>query len=106
MGAVSATGGEGPEGVEIWVADSGEGVSPEDLPRMFDRFWRADRARAHGEGAGSGLGLAIARSLVQLHGGRIWAESEGVPGKGTTVFVVLPLSTGRQQLVGEVLAGS
>lgn len=88
-------GAEGkPEAIEIWVADTGEGVPPEDLPRIFDRFWRGDRARARSAGAGSGLGLAIARSLVKLHGGRIWAESEGVPGKGTTVFVVLPLSAG------------
>lgn len=94
LGAAPVGDGEGPEGVEIWVADSGEGVPPDDLPRIFDRFWRADRARSHEEAAGSGLGLAIARSLVQLHGGRIWAESEGVPGKGTTVFFVLPLSAG------------
>lgn len=94
LGAAPAGDGEEPDGIEIWVADTGTGVPPEDLPRIFDRFWRADRARSHEEGAGSGLGLAIARSLVQLHGGRIWAESEGVPGKGTTVFLVLPLPPG------------
>jgi signal transduction histidine kinase len=93
LGAAPIGATERPEAVEIWVADTGEGVLPEDLPHIFDRFWRGDRARARGEAVGSGLGLAIARSLVQLHGGRIWAESEGVPGKGTTVSFVLPLST-------------
>jgi signal transduction histidine kinase len=93
LGAAPVGGGDGAEAVRMWVADTGEGVLAEDLPRIFDRFWRGDRARARVEGVGSGLGLAIARSLVQLHGGRIWAESEGVPGKGTTVSFVLPLST-------------
>ncbi len=92
LGAAPVGAGEGREAVELWVADTGDGVLPEDLPQIFDRFWRGDRARAHREGVGSGLGLAIARSLVQLHGGRIWAESEGVPGKGTTVSMALPLS--------------
>jgi two-component system, OmpR family, sensor histidine kinase BaeS len=93
LGAAPVGGGGGAEAVRMWVVDTGEGVLAEDLPRIFDRFWRGDRARARVEGVGSGLGLAIARSLVQLHGGRIWAESEGVPGKGTTVSFVLPLST-------------
>jgi two-component system OmpR family sensor kinase/two-component system sensor histidine kinase BaeS len=78
--------------VLLRVADTGEGIPPEDLPRIFDRFWRGDPARSHETGAGSGLGLAIARSLVEAHGGRIWAESPGVPGQGTTVLCVLPLS--------------
>ena len=79
-----------PAGVQIWVADTGQGIPPEDLPRVFDRFWRGDAARSHKAGAGSGLGLTIARSLVELHGGRIWAESAGLPGEGTTVKLVLP----------------
>jgi two-component system OmpR family sensor kinase/two-component system sensor histidine kinase BaeS len=77
-------------GVEIWVADTGRGIPPEDLPHVFERFWRGDAARSHQAGAGSGLGLTIARSLVELHGGRIWAESAGLPGEGTTVKLVLP----------------
>ncbi|MCB0051885.1 MAG: PAS domain-containing sensor histidine kinase, partial [Caldilinea sp.] len=56
-------------GVQLLVADTGEGIPPADLPYVFDRFWRGDRARTHGAGAGSGLGLAIARQLVQAHGG-------------------------------------
>jgi signal transduction histidine kinase len=79
------------DGIHLWVADTGEGISAQDLPRIFDRFWRADPARAREAGAGSGLGLAIARSLVEAHGGHIWAESQ--TGQGTTVSCLLPLST-------------
>ncbi len=71
--------------VRIYVRDTGEGIPAEDLPYVFDRFWRGDRSRSHAGGAGSGLGLAIARQLVQAQGGRIWVESE--VGKGTTFTV-------------------
>ncbi len=59
------------------MEDSGEGVSAEAAERMFDRFWRAESARAS---AGSGLGLAIARGLIEAQGGRIWAESRAEGG--------------------------
>jgi signal transduction histidine kinase len=75
--------------LRFWVSDSGEGIPPEDLPRIFDRFWRADPARSHRAGAGMGLGLAIAKSLVEAHGGQIWAESE--VGAGTTISCLFPL---------------
>jgi two-component system, OmpR family, phosphate regulon sensor histidine kinase PhoR len=65
--------------VVVEVADTGPGIAPEDLPRVFERFFRGDRARA---GGGTGLGLAIARHVVEAHGGRLWVESEGRPGKG------------------------
>ncbi|HYR08413.1 MAG TPA: ATP-binding protein, partial [Longimicrobium sp.] len=66
------------------VSDTGRGIEAEDLPRLFDRFWQAERTR---EG-GAGLGLAIARGLVEAHGGRIWAESR--PGEGSTFSFTLP----------------
>jgi two-component system OmpR family sensor kinase/two-component system sensor histidine kinase BaeS len=79
------------QSVLISVNDTGPGISAEDLPHIFDRFYRADKSRsrdAPGAG-GSGLGLAIARSIVEAHGGRIWAESE--TGKGTTITFTLPV---------------
>jgi signal transduction histidine kinase len=86
---LGATGEPGGEAVSLWVADTGEGIAAEDLPRIFDRFWRGDRSRSHESGASSGLGLAIAKSLVEAHGGRIWAKSQ--VDEGTTVSCILPL---------------
>lgn len=60
--------------VQFVVEDEGTGIKPEDLPRLFERFYRSDRARSRGQG-GSGLGLSIAKSLVEGHEGRIWAEN-------------------------------
>jgi signal transduction histidine kinase len=74
--------------VRISVADTGEGIAAADLPFIFDRFWRGDRARTHTEGTGSGLGLSIANQLVKAHGGEIQVTSE--PGRGTTFVIVLP----------------
>lgn len=74
--------------VRITVTDTGEGIAAADLPFLFDRFWRADRARTHTGGAGSGLGLAIASQLVKAHHGAIKVESE--LGRGTTFTVELP----------------
>lgn len=76
--------------VQIRVCDTGEGIAPADLPFLFDRFWRGDRARTHTEGVGSGLGLAIARQLIQAHGGQIAVES--TVGEGTTFTIHLPLA--------------
>lgn len=77
--------------VVVTVADDGPGVPPKDLPHLFERFWRGDPARRQATG-GSGLGLAIARSLVEAHGGRIWAES--VEGEGSRFAFALPVTTG------------
>lgn len=73
----------------VEVADSGHGISPADLPHVFDRFWRADPARGRATG-GSGLGLAISRQFVVDLGGRIEVSSE--PGMGTTMTITLPLA--------------
>jgi signal transduction histidine kinase len=76
---------------EIAIQDSGEGVTPEDAAHLFDRFYRADASRTRdGETGGSGLGLAIAKSIVEMHKGKIWAESE--TGEGLKVIIQLPLS--------------
>jgi signal transduction histidine kinase len=75
--------------VLLRVRDTGPGIPTEDLPHIFDRFYRGDKARTS-DGA-SGLGLAIARSLVEAHGGRITAEN--VPGGGAQFTVSLPLFT-------------
>jgi len=72
------------------VADTGSGINEEELPMIFERFYRTDRSRARATG-GAGLGLSIARSLVEAHGGRIRAESER--GKGTTISFTLPVFT-------------
>jgi signal transduction histidine kinase len=76
-----------PDGVRITVSDTGSGISPEDLPYIFDRFWRGDKSRARTEGS-SGLGLAITKQLVLAHGGTISVESE--LGEGTTFIIELP----------------
>lgn len=76
--------------IRITVSDTGEGIPPEDLEFIFDRFWKGDRARTHAGGAGSGLGLAISKKLVEAHGGSIDVES--VVGRGTSVFVDLPVA--------------
>jgi signal transduction histidine kinase len=73
--------------VELAVQDSGPGLEPEDLDRIFNRFYRTDASRQREDG-GSGLGLAIAKSIVQAHGGQVSAESE--VGKGLKVIIALP----------------
>jgi signal transduction histidine kinase len=69
------------------IVDSGPGITAADLPNIFERFYRADKSRQH-DSNGSGLGLAIAKSIIEAHGGRIWAENE--PGSGAKFLVELP----------------
>lgn len=76
------------EGVRITVTDTGNGIPPEDLPMIFERFWKGDRARTRKEDGGSGLGLSICRQLVRSHGGAIVADS--MPGEGTQFTITLP----------------
>lgn len=76
---------------KLWIAviDTGIGIAPENLPRVFERFWRADRSRARYSG-GTGIGLAISRRLIELQGGKIFVESQ--LGKGSTFRFFLPLA--------------
>jgi two-component system sensor histidine kinase BaeS len=73
----------------VWVRDTGTGINASDLPYIFDRFFRSDRARS-GASGGSGLGLAIIKAIITAHGGAICAES--TPGKGTCITFTLPLA--------------
>ena len=75
------------EMLKVMISDDGMGIPKENVGRIFDRFYRVDRARARSMG-GTGLGLAIAREMIEAHGGKIWAESE--EGQGTTIFFTLP----------------
>ncbi|MEP7014794.1 MAG: ATP-binding protein, partial [Verrucomicrobiota bacterium] len=75
----------GAASVEVDVSDNGSGIDPEHLPRVFDRFYRADSSRTSG---GAGLGLALVKSIVDLHGGSPRIESEA--GRGTTVTLIFP----------------
>jgi signal transduction histidine kinase len=96
-GRVTVTAQQVGKTVQFSVADTGEGIAPQDLPHIFERFWRADPARASAGQAGterwarrSGLGLSVAQSLIEAQGGRIWAESE--LGRGSTFHFSVPVA--------------
>jgi signal transduction histidine kinase len=89
------------EGVELRVVDTGMGIPPEKLGKVFDRFAQLD-GTATRKYEGTGIGLSLAQELVQLHGGRIWAESEG-EGRGTSMCVVLPLGEPDEGIDEEIL---
>jgi len=86
-GRITLHGESIPEGVRITVGDTGAGISADDLPYIFDRFWRGDKSRTRTEGS-SGLGLAITKQLVLAHGGTIMADSE--VGNGTEFIIEIP----------------
>ena len=86
-----AGGSDGPGSLRIRVADTGIGIKADDQERIFDKFERGDSASAR-EQEGTGLGLALTRKLVELHGGSISVESEGVKGRGSLFTVLLPLA--------------
>src|SRR4029453_16048650 len=94
---------EGREAV-ITVRDTGEGVAPEFLQHVFERFSQADRSRSRRH-RGLGLGLSIVSHLVDLHGGRVTAESPG-PGRGTTMTVRLPLTVAQSKAIPRGDAGA
>ena len=79
------------EVVRFAVADTGPGISSDELPHVFDRYYQAQRKNRDG----IGLGLSIARGIVEAHGGRIWVESE--EGKGSTFFFTLPVGDAPSQ---------
>ncbi len=83
--------------VRVWVRDPGIGVPRSDLARIFERFYKVDRARVRGRG-GTGLGLSISRHVVESHGGRIWAESD--EGTGSTFLFTIPVAPGISGQVG------
>ena len=75
--------------IQFAVRDTGVGIPVDDVPRIFERFYRVDRSRA---GGGTGLGLSISRHIIESHGGQIWAES--VEGKGSTFYFTLQIKSG------------
>lgn len=88
-GRIHLTAQQNHTAVQLKVQDSGPGLDDDELAHVFDRFYRGDKSRQRHEG-GSGLGLAIAKSIVESHNGRIWAES--APGQGAAFIIELPLS--------------
>src|SRR5262249_10197474 len=72
------------------ISDQGLGIAPEDLPRIWERFYRVDNTNTRRIG-GTGLGLSITKALIELHGGRIWVTSE--VGRGSSFFFTLPVAT-------------
>jgi len=88
-GAITALAVRDGAGVRVTVRDAGSGIGSDHLPRIFERFYRADPSRSRAEG-GTGLGLAIVKHLVESHGGRVWAESE--LGEGTAIHSWFPHS--------------
>jgi signal transduction histidine kinase len=86
-GRITVTAEASPSGVTIAVADTGSGIASEHLPRIFERFYRADPGRSREEG-GTGLGLAIVKHLMEAHGGRV--EARSTLGEGTTILLFFP----------------
>jgi len=94
-GNVTVSGHSANDGqVEISVRDDGAGIPQEALERVFERFYRVDKARSREQG-GTGLGLSIVKHIVQTHGGKVWAKSE--PGRGATFYFTMPLNSGALQ---------
>jgi signal transduction histidine kinase len=88
-GSVTLSAMLAPGGISVSVKDTGEGILPDDLPHIFERFYRGDKSRNRA-GGGAGLGLAIAKGIIEAHGGNIRVESQ--LGKGTTFIITLPKS--------------
>jgi signal transduction histidine kinase len=76
--------------VQVDIQDNGMGVKPEEKERVFERFYRGDDPLIYAT-SGNGLGLSIVKKMVEMHGGKIWLESLGVPGMGSTFSFTLPV---------------
>ena len=87
--------------VVVEVADTGEGIPPEDVPHLFEQFFRGEKSRSRATG-GSGLGLAIAKAIVEAHGGQIYVES--TVGQGTRFAFALPRTTTSHPLARRIVA--
>jgi two-component system sensor histidine kinase ResE len=85
--------GEMGKQLHVAVSDTGVGIPSEDLRYIFDRFYKADKARVRGENGGTGLGLSIVKNIIAAHQGSIWADSE--IGKGTVFHFLLPVESGQ-----------
>lgn len=85
-GSVNVSTRETDDQIEVAISDTGPGIPPEEIPRVFDRFWQATRTRK----AGAGLGLSIVKGLVEAHGGKVWVDS--CIGKGSTFHFTLPIA--------------
>ena len=90
-GEIRLIGRQRDEEIVLSVSDDGVGIAFDELPRIFERFYRVDKARSHDSVRGTGLGLAIVKHIAQLHGGRVEAESELE--RGTTIRIILPIVT-------------
>jgi two-component system phosphate regulon sensor histidine kinase PhoR len=101
-GSIVVKGTASPLGIEIRVDDTGIGIIPQDPPHIFERFYRADKARNREQG-GTGLGLSIVKHIVQMHGGSVHAES--TYGKGTSIILRLPLTQPSEELSGTQTGG-
>jgi two-component system, OmpR family, phosphate regulon sensor histidine kinase PhoR len=91
QGEIRLIGQQRDEEIVLSVSDDGVGIAEDELPRIFERFYRVDKARSHDSVRGTGLGLAIVKHIAQLHGGRVEAESELE--RGTTIRIVFPIVT-------------
>jgi signal transduction histidine kinase len=84
------------EWMRLTVSDTGIGIAPAEQERVFDRFYQVDGSETRAY-RGAGLGLSICKHIVERHGGRIWVESEGIPGLGSRFHVDLPLELRPQE---------